>query len=531
MSLNKKEPFYITTPIYYINDTPHIGHFYCTVAADVLARYHRLIGDDVFFVTGTDENSQKTVQAAGDSGMDIQKFTDMMAEKWQHTWRKLNISFNFFIRTTMKEHRLSVEKFLNKCHENGDIYKKHYEGWYCVGCEKFQAESELEKGKCPVHKTKPEWVKEENYFFRLSKYEKQLLELFKNNDFALPEFRKNEMLGFIKQGLQDVSISRVKKGWGIPLPIDDSQVVYVWFDALINYITALGYYKDDEKMSKYWGCVIHLVGKDIFRFHTIMWPAMLISAGLQPPKQVFAHGFFTINGEKISKTLKNVIDPIELSKKYSVDAIKYFILKEIPFGKDSDFSINRLKQRYTGDLSHDLGNLLNRSLNMVEKYNHGQVPEFNNELHKNPLHTKVQKQGEELLELIDRHHNKFEFSRILDNIWKYINSLNKYIDDTKPWTLQKENKEDELQVILYNLLQGLKLIALYIYPFMPDTAYTIFQQLGINDKINEINEIDKIDYLQEVKWGSLNAGSKIQKDNVLFPPIEEIEEKGEKFIN
>jgi len=522
LGLNKKEPFYVTTPIYYINDEPHIGHFYCTTAADVLARYHRLIGDDVFFATGTDENSQKVVEAAREKGIGNKEFIDSMADKWRKTWEDLNISFDIFIRTTTEEHRQSVEKLLIKCHEKGDIYKKEYEGLYCMGCERFLTEAELVDKKCPDHKAEPVLVREENYFFKLSKYEKPLLKLFEKDDFALPVSRRNEMIEFIKQGLQDISISRLTKGWGIPLPLsidpNQDQVVYVWFDALINYITALGYYKDDEKMARYWDHSIHLVGKDIFRFHTIMWPAMLMSAGLKPPRQVFGHGFFTINGEKISKTLKNVIDPLELKKKYSADIIKYFILKEIPFGKDSDFSIKRLEERYTGDLSHDLGNLLNRALNMIEKYSSGMIPDHNKKSDQVLIHKEIRNEGTGLLKVIDGHYQRFEFSQILDRIWKYINNLNKYIDQTKPWVLKKEKKEDELMAVLYNCIEALRLIALYLYPIMPDTAGQIFDQIGIKDKIETLN------YLKEGQWGRLKPGIKTRKEKVLFPPLEE---KGE----
>ncbi len=514
MSLDKKEYFYITTPIYYINDEPHIGHFYCTTAADILARYHRLIGDEVYFVTGTDENSQKTIQAAEKAGMEPQKFTDIMAEKWKNTWKKLNISFDFFIRTTLPEHKKSVEKLLMKCYENGDIYKKEYEGWYCVGCEKFLMDSELVDGKCPVHKTEPQWLKEENYFFRLSKYENKLKELMERKEFALPESRRNEMKEFIRQGLQDISISRATVKWGIPMPIDKSQVVYVWFDALINYITALGYYEDNEKMKKFWHNAIHLVGKDIFRFHTIMWPAMLISAGLPPPKQVFGHGFFTINGEKISKSLGNVIDPVQLAEKYGIDSIRYFIMREIPFGKDSDFSIKRLEERYKGDLADDLGNLLNRSINMLIKYTNGKIPAPDTKFHNGDVkNLNLQNNGEKLVQLIENNYKNFEFSQMLEALWEYIKSVNKYIDDMKPWNLKKENKTSELNTVLYNIMQSLNFIALFLYPVMPETASKIYSQIGIE------KDILKENYQDKTKWGSLKPGNIVKKGEILFPPL------------
>lgn len=525
--------FYISTPIYYINDEPHIGHFYCTAAADILARYHRLIGDDVFFVTGTDENSQKTVQAASRANMDIRQFTDMMSRKWIDAWKKLGISNDFFIRTTSPAHRESVKKLLLKCHEKGDIYKKDYEGLYCVGCEKFLTDADMAEGLCAVHKTKPEPVREENYFFRLSKYGSRLTALLKSGFFALPEARRNEMLEFVKSGLQDISISRAKKDWGIPLPIDESHVVYVWFDALINYISALGYDRDDPQMARYWRHAIHLVGKDIFRFHTIMWPAMLMSAGLPVPKQVFGHGFFTINGEKISKSLGNAIDPVELAKKYSVDAIKYFMMKEIPFGTDSDFSLKRLEDRYKGDLSDDLGNLLNRSLIMIEKYTLGTVPAPDRGVHEQPLHRslelnakmffKDQNAAKDPQRDIDNYYQWFGFSLILGHLWDYIRSINKYIDQTKPWVLFKENRKAELDTVLYNIIQAMKIIAILLYPVMPDTANRIFSQIGLDQKV------EKTDYLKDTKWGTIKPGLKIKRGELLFPPLEEkdMEEKKE----
>ncbi|MBN1898968.1 MAG: methionine--tRNA ligase [Spirochaetes bacterium] len=514
MSLNKRDFFYITTPIYYINDEPHVGHYYTTTTADILARYHRLIGDDVFFVTGTDENSQKVLQAAEKASMDPVQFTDIMAKKWEKTWKKLNISFDFFIRTTSKEHIQSVEKLLKQCHEKGDIYKKEYEGLYCIGCEKFLTDSDLVDGICPDHKTKPQLLKEENYFFRLSKYQDQLMELMRSGDFALPEARRNEMIEFIKNQLQDISISRATVKWGIPLSIDPTHVVYVWFDALINYISALGYHEDNKKMSQFWPVAIHLVGKDIYRFHTIMWPAMLLSAGVKPPKQVFGHGFFTINGEKISKSLGNVIDPVSLSEKYGIDTIRYFIMREIPFGKDSDFSIPRLEQRYKGDLADDLGNLINRSTNMLNKFSQGMIPEPDKEWHKNDKKsTKVQKDGENLLNFLDKGYARFEFSQILEALWNYIKSINKYIDDTKPWVLKKENRGKELETVLYNIMQSISLICLFLYPIMPIIAQKIY------DQINQ-GEIHKEKYLEKTKWFSLPTKTSVKKGEILFPPLD-----------
>jgi methionyl-tRNA synthetase len=365
-----KDNFFVTTPIYYINDRPHIGHAYTTIIADVVARYARSKGNKVLFLTGTDENASKTVEAAIKSRgknkldelqrQDIVDYTDYMAKKWQAVWRSLNISYDDFIRTTEKRHVDTVEKFLKKVYDRGDIYKGQYKGLYCVGHEAFLTESDLIEGFCPDHKTKPEVVEEENYFFRLSKYQNRLLKYLKEHpDWIRPPERRHEIQEFIRKGLTDISISRPNKGWGIPLPIDQSQIIWVWFDALVNYLTA---------GENWWPADIHIVGKDIVRFHTITWGAMLLSAGYELPKTVFGHGFFTVDGQKISKSLGNAIDPMKIIDRFGADALRYFLLREIPSGQDGDFSWDRLRERYNADLADNLGNLVQRTIVMAKKY-------------------------------------------------------------------------------------------------------------------------------------------------------------------
>lgn len=351
--------FYITTPIFYVNDKPHIGHAYSALAADILARYHKNRGDEVYFATGVDENSQKTIVATETANENVDKYLDKMAGLWQSTWDSLEISYDFFIRTTSEAHRKAVYELIERVDKSGDLYKGMYEGFYCVGCESFKREDELVDGLCPLHNKKPEWIKEENYFFRLSKYQDKLLSHIKQNpNFVQPKSRRNEVISFIEQGLQDFSVSRSTQKWGIPWPGEDNQVVYVWFDALVNYLTAAGF--PEESYKKIWPAELHIVGKDIIKFHCIYWPAMLLSAGIELPKEVFAHGFFTIDGQKISKSLGNSINPLELTAKNGNDALRYYLFSEIPFGEDGEFSRERFDLVYTTDLANDLGNLIQR---------------------------------------------------------------------------------------------------------------------------------------------------------------------------
>ncbi len=447
--MNKEKKFFVTTPIYYINDVPHIGHAYATFAADILARYHRQIGDETFFLTGTDENSQKTVLAAEKANKDVVVYTDELARKWQETWKKLGLSNDDFIRTTENRHKKVVVEFFEKIENAGDLYKGKYEGLYCVGHEAFLKKEDLdEKGFCPDHKTKPEHLVEENYFFKLSKYQNQIEELFeKNPEFVQPKERFNEIYNFVKTGLQDISVTRQSQKWGIPAPNDPSQVIYVWFDALINYLSA-----DPEK----WPADLHIVGKDIIRFHAVIWPAMLLSAGYRLPKKIFAHGFFTIDGQKISKSLGNAIDPLKIAAEYGVDALRYFLFKEIPFGNDGDFSPERLREVYNSDLANGLGNLVARVAKLAEKSGF----EFKDQ---------EQSVDEETGDLIER----LRFQKALEHIWSKYRALDLFLEKEKPWELKEEKKLKS--VLDHSVSEIIKANAL-LKPFLPETAEKIEKQ-------------------------------------------------------
>ncbi len=503
MPNNKK--FYITTPIYYVNDKPHIGHAYTMFAADTLARYYRMRGFDVKFLTGTDENSQKNIEAAKKAGKenDIKGYLDEMAALWSNTWDSLGMTNDDFIRTTEARHKKAVAKFVEAVWKRGDIYKGTYEGWYCVGCETFLPESDLKDGLCPIHRKPPEKIKEENYFFKLSRYRSALLNHIKKHpDFIAPEGRRNEVVSYIKNFMEDISITRSSVKCGIPFPKDKHHAIYVWFDALINYLSVVGYGSNPAKFKKYWPADLHLVGKDIIKFHCALWPAMLLSAGLPLPKKVFAHGFFTIDGEKISKSLGNAIDPTELTSRFGIDAARYYLLREIGFGNDGDFSLSRIRERYNADLANGLGNLTARILGMTEKYFDGQVPP---KATGRIAHTWLSYE----VNMAD-----LRLDLAISDIWDAIGALDKFIDTEQPWVLVKIDKK-RLSRVIYTLLESLRNIAWMVAPFLPETAEKIFADLGLK-------AWKKISIQTAKKWGGLTPGKKVKKSAVLFPRLEEI---------
>lgn len=454
--------FYVTTPIYYVNAKPSVGHFYATLAADVKARWHRLRGDEVLFSTGVDENSQKNVEAAAKANEDVKTYVDGMAAIWQATFAELNLSYDVFIRTTSPEHREAVVALLKKIDEAGDIYEGEYEGWYCVGCESFKAENELVDGKCPIHLTVPQRIKEKNYFFKLSKYRQPLLEYYQGHeDFVQPASARNEMLQYIEHEMEDISISRQAQAWGIRLPQNPEHAVYVWFDALINYLTVAGYPTDEAKFNKFWPADLHIIGKDIVKFHCAIWPAMLLAAGLPLPKKVFATGFFTIDGQKISKSLGNAIDPLELAQEYPLDAIRYYLLRDISFGSDGDFSHDRLKQRYNSELANGLGNLVSRTLNMFEKF----WPDFTGETGDTVLLPDITA----ALTDVTTHIETLSFDRALTSLWEAMTLADELIEKNKPWELAKAGNEAQLREILTQLYLALQEVNTELAPFLPET--------------------------------------------------------------
>ncbi len=508
--------FYVTTPIYYVNDKPHIGTAYTTVAGDVLARYHRLRGEEVFFLTGTDEHGQHVQRAAERNGVTPQEWADRMVVHFTDVWKALNISNDFFIRTTSPKHMEVARDFIGVLFEKGDIYKRPYEGWYCVPDESFWLPSQLADGKCPQCGREVEMVQEENYFFRLSAYTDRLLEYFESNpDFVQPEMRRNEVLSFIRSGLEDQSISRKTLTWGIPLPFDENQVMYVWFDALLNYISAIDYDIDDARFEAAWPADFHLIGKEILRFHAVIWPAMLMAAGLPLPKHVFAHGWLTVEGEKMSKSKGNAVSPYELIDEFGVDAYRFYFMREFSFGYDGNFSRETMTGRYNSELANDLGNLVSRVLAMGHKYRGGVVPEPGPE---EGTDAALKQAAAEAFEGMDLQLERLAFNEALQAVWSFLRVANRYVDENAPWDLNKDpEKAGRLDTVLYNLLESLRVSALLMLPFIPESAARVWEWLGGSGRLEEQG------LPASAAWGLLEPGTATQRGTALFPRIESVE--------
>ncbi|WP_320170091.1 methionine--tRNA ligase [Maridesulfovibrio sp.] len=509
------DPFYITTPIYYVNAKPHLGHAYTTIVADAMNRFHKLLGEETFFLTGTDEHGDKIVQAAEKGGQTPREYVDEISSMFSNLWPGLQIENDDFIRTTEERHIKCVQQVLQQVYENGDIYFGEYGGHYCFGCERFYTEKELVDGKCPQHETVPEYIAEKNYFFKMSKYQDWLIaHINENPDFIRPERYKNEVLSLLKSGaLEDLCISRPKSRleWGIELPFDKEFVTYVWFDALINYITALNY-PEGEKFTKFWPGVNHLVAKDILKPHAVFWPTMLKAAGIEPYKHLNVHGYWLIKDTKMSKSLGNVVAPLDMAERYGVNAFRYFLLREMVFGNDSSFSEEALVGRLNADLANDLGNLFSRTLSMTHKYFEGKVPVPGEEGDED---CEIKSLGRKAMADFQNNFLDAKFSRGLEGLWELVRGLNKYIDTTQPWALFKEGNTSRLGTVMYVLLENMRKIAVHLWPVMPEAGEKMLEQLGIKfipDKINLQGEIDV--------WGLLESGTEVASRSNLFPRVE-----------
>ena len=507
-----KDTFYITTPIYYINDAPHIGHAYTTVAADVMARWRRMHGDKVFFLTGTDEHGQKVARAAEAGGVDPQTWCDRMAERWKQVWAELDIAYDDFIRTTEERHTTAVQHLWQRLHEQGDVYLDRYEGWYCVACEAFYTESELVEGNCPIHGRPVELVSEENYFFRLSRYADRLLAHYRAHpEFVQPEARLREVVSFVEQGLQDLSISRSTFEWGVPIPWDSKQVIYVWVDALQNYITAAGWDADLERFERVWPADYHLVGKDILRFHAVIWPAILMAAGLPLPRTVLAHGWLLVGGEKMSKTKLTGIAPSDLVRPFGSDAFRYYFQREVVFGQDGNFSWESMVSRYNADLANGLGNLASRVTAMVDRYRDGVLPAQGPA---GPAEVALQEAAARAYQEAAAALGEAAFERALTAIWRLVGAANLYITERRPWDLAKQGGGAALDTVLYTSAEALRQIALLTAPWLTRAAPKIWAAVGAPGTLEEAR------LPEALGWGGLPAGARVHRVGTLFPRLD-----------
>lgn len=513
MTPKKTNSFYLTTAIDYVNSEPHIGTAYEKIAADAISRFKRLQGYDTYFLMGNDEHSLNVYKEARANNLDPLKYCDAMEEKFRETWAKLDISYDDFIRTTEDRHVAAVEEIFRRINDNGDIYKGVYEGWYCVSCEAFVQERDLVDGKCPNHQKEPEWLTEDSYFFALSKYRDRLLEHIRENpSFIVPEIRRNEIVNVLESGLEDISVSRTAYRWGVPLPIDSSAIVYVWFDALINYISGAGFPADESKFSKLWPADLHVIGKDITRFHCIIWPAMLMSAGVELPKSVLGHGFVSFKGEKMSKSLGNIVRPLDIVDKFGADPLRYYLLKEVPLDKDGDFTWELFVERYNADLANDLGNLVSRSLAMVGRYLGGTAPD----LPAGRLDAGLGGLFEKVLSDYTAKMEAYDIHLATQEIWKLIRQANRYIEEKAPWLLAKdEARRDELEEVLASLLEVIRATAVLLVPIVPSKAMAIWENLRMPGSPADLR-------LDDLRWGNApkRTAEPIKAPPPLFPRIE-----------